>query len=266
MDNRIVFRRLHAEAFIIPNPWDIGSARLFASLGFSALATTSSGHAATLGRPDGGVTRDEAIAHGHMLAGATLLPVSADLENGFGDNPKDVALTIEQASATALAGCSIEDFSSESGLYESELATARIVAAVEANRKNSSPLVLTARAENYLRGHPDLSDTIKRLQAFQEAGADVLYAPGLTDLNEIQSILSSIDLPLNVLIMPGGPTSKDLFAAGVKRVSVGSAISLAAQAAAVVAARELLDEGTHEFWMKAIPHLGTINQALSKDD
>jgi 2-methylisocitrate lyase-like PEP mutase family enzyme len=265
MNTRETFRRLHETQFILPNPWDIGSARLFASLGFSALATTSAGHAASLGRPDGEVTRDEAIAHGHLLAGATPLPVSADLENGFGDDPKDVALTIEQASATALAGCSIEDYGPEEGLYDIGLATDRIAAAVETNQKNASPLVLTARAENHIRGNPNLADTIERLQAYQAAGAEVLYAPGLVDLDEIRSVLSSIDLPLNALIMPGGPSSRELFAAGVRRISVGSAISLAAQAAAVEAARELLDHGTHEFWARALPHIGAITQAQSKD-
>jgi 2-methylisocitrate lyase-like PEP mutase family enzyme len=264
MDIRETFRRLHAAPFIMPNPWDIGSARLFEHLGFAALATTSAGHAASLGRRDGGVTRDEAIAHGDLLAGATSLPVNADLENGFGDDPKDVALTIEQALETKLAGCSIEDYSQDGGLYSIEAAAERVAAAVDVNRKSPAPLVLTARAENHIRGNPDLADTIARLQAYQEAGAEVLYAPGLTDLDEIRSLASSVDRPVNGLIMPGGPPSKDLFAAGIRRVSVGSAISLAAQAATVEAARELLDEGTHGFWSRALPHLGTINEAQSK--
>ena len=266
MTTRENFRRLHDDGFIIPNPWDLGSARLFASLGFKALATTSAGHAASLGRPDGGVTREEAIAHGHLLSLATALPVSADLENGFGDDPKEVSLTIEEADATGLAGCSIEDYSQESGLYNFELARDRIVAAVETSRTSASPLVLTARAENFLRGNPDLADTIARLQAFQEAGADVLYAPGLTDLDEIASLVASVDRPVNALIMPGGPSSTDLLGVGVRRVSVGSAISLAAQAATVEAARELLDQGTHEFWSRALPHIGAITKAQSHTD
>jgi 2-methylisocitrate lyase-like PEP mutase family enzyme len=265
MSIRDEFRRLHEAPFIIPNPWDIGSARLFASLGFSALATTSSGHAASLGRPDGAVTREEAIAHGHMLAGATPLPVSADLENGFGADPKEVALSIEQADATGLAGCSIEDYDADAGLYDIALATDRIAAAVEAARRSPSPLVLTARAENHLRGCSDLADTIARLQAYQEAGADVLYAPGLASLDDFRSLTSSIDRPVNALILPGGPTSSELFGVGVRRVSVGGAISFAAQAACVEAARELLEEGTHEFWSKALPHMSTIKAALSPD-
>jgi 2-methylisocitrate lyase-like PEP mutase family enzyme len=266
MSLRSKFLSLHDSPFIIPNPWDIGSARLFASLGFRALATTSSGHAASLGRLDGGVTREEAIAHGHGLAGATPLPVSADLENGFGDEPKEVAATIEQADATALAGCSIEDYSAEGGLYDLALARDRIVAAVEAKRRNPDSLVLTARAENHLRGRPDLADTIQRLQAFQEAGADVLYAPGLRDIEEIRSLTAAVDRPVNALIVPGGPSVAELFAAGVRRVSVGGAINLAAQAATIEAARELLDEGSHGFWSKALPHLATIKEALAPHD
>jgi 2-methylisocitrate lyase-like PEP mutase family enzyme len=157
------------------------------------------------------------------------------------------------------------DYSQDAGLYDIALAADRITAAVETNRGNASRLVLTARAENHLRGNPDLTDTIERLQAYQAAGADVLYAPGLVDLEEIRSILSSIDLPLNALIMPGGPSSRELFAAGVRRISVGSAISLAAQAASVEAARELLDHGTHEFWSRALPHIGAISRAQTKD-
>lgn len=265
MEIRTAFLALHERPFLMPNPWDIGSARLFASLGFPALATTSAGHAASLGRPDGGVSREEALTHAETIARATPLPVNADLENGFGDDPKDVGRTVEGALATPLAGCSIEDFGPESGLYDRGLATERITAAVETNRANEAPLVLTARAENHIRGNPNLADTIARLQAYQSAGADVLYAPGLANVDDVRSVVESVDRPLNVLIMPGGPSSRELFAAGVRRISTGSAISLAAQAAAVEAARELLDEGTHAFWARALPHVPAIMKAQSKE-
>jgi 2-methylisocitrate lyase-like PEP mutase family enzyme len=242
MDLRQRFRELHQKPFVIPNPWDRGSARLFASLGFSALATTSSGFAATLGRRDGRVTRHEALVHGTAIAEATPLPVSADLEAGFGDSPESVSETIARASATPLAGCSIEDWSGGASprLYPRELAVERIRAAAESAHHDASPLVLTARCENHIRGNPDLADTIARLQAYQEAGADVLYAPGLRDLAEIRTLVSSVDRPVNALIVPNGPTVPELFEAGVKRVSVGGAIAIAAQAAALEAARELL--------------------------
>jgi len=264
MDLRQQFRELHREPFVIPNPWDRGSARLFASLGFRALATTSSGFAATLGRRDGRVTRHEALVHGTAIAEATPLPVSADLEAGFGDAPEAVAETIARASATPLAGCSIEDWSGGASprLYPRDLAVARIRAAVESARHDASPLVLTARCENHLRGNPDLADTIARLQAYQEAGADVLYAPGLRDLGEIKSVVAAVDRPINVLIVPNGPSVPELFEAGVSRVSVGGAIAIAAQAAALEAARELLTKGTHTFWSRAIASVKDIHAAL----
>jgi 2-methylisocitrate lyase-like PEP mutase family enzyme len=264
MDLRRSFREMHQQPFVIPNPWDRGSARLFASLGFTALATTSSGFAATLGRRDGRVTRHEALVHGTAIAEATPLPVSADLEAGFGDAPEAVAETIARASATPLAGCSIEDWSGgdDPRLYPRELAVERIRAAVESARHDASPLVLTARCENHIRGNPDLADTIARLSAYQEAGADVLYAPGLRDLAEIRSLCSSVDRPVNVLILPGGPSVPELFAAGAKRVSVGGAIAIAAQAAALEAARELITKGTHGFWSRAIASVKELNAAL----
>jgi 2-methylisocitrate lyase-like PEP mutase family enzyme len=265
MTLRDTFRDLHKTPFVIPNPWDLGSARIFASLGFSALATTSSGFAATLGRLDGAVTRDEAITHGDAIAHATPLPVSADLEQGYADAPEDVAGTIRLASATGLAGCSIEDWSggANAHLYPRDLAVARIRAAVAAARESSDPLVLTARCENHLRGHPDLADTIERLQAYQEAGADVLYAPGLRGLDEIRTLVRSVDRPVNVLILPDGPSVPELFEAGATRVSVGGAIAMAASAATIEAARELLDDGTHGFWSRAIAAVGAIKAALS---
>ncbi|MEB2346274.1 MAG: isocitrate lyase/phosphoenolpyruvate mutase family protein [Deltaproteobacteria bacterium] len=262
MDRRGLFREMHGTPFLIPNPWDVGSARILAALGFRALATTSAGFANALGRPDGGVTRDEALAHCRQIAAATPLPVSADLENGFGDAPAFVAETIALASRTGLAGCSIEDYGAEAGLYPAGLAVERVCAAVEASRQDASPLVLTARCENFLRGKPDLADTIARLQAYQEAGADVLYAPALATVEQVRSVVAEIDRPLNVLVLPGGPTVPELFAAGAKRVSTGGALASAAQHALVEAARELLGAGTQEFWKRALASAGTVREAL----
>ena len=264
MSRRDMFRALHEKTFVMPNPWDRGSVRLLASLGFPALATTSAGFANALGRPDGAVTRDEAIAHAEVIVGATELPVSADLENGFGDAPEDAALTIRRALEVGLAGGSIEDWSG-AALYDKDAAAERIRAAVETNRADAEPLVLTARAENHIRGNPDLADTIARLQAYQEAGADVLYAPGLASVDEIRSVTSSVDRPVNVLIMPGGPSASEIFEAGANRISTGSAVAVAAQAAIVEAGRELLDAGTHTFWTRAVAHMGTIAGAMRAD-
>jgi 2-methylisocitrate lyase-like PEP mutase family enzyme len=264
MDLRQRFREMHRTPFVIPNPWDVGSARILASLGFQALATTSAGMANALGRADGGVTRDEALAHAREIAAATPLPVSADLENGFGDPPELVAETVRLASETGLAGLSIEDFGAERGLYDRALAADRVRAAVEASRKDASPLVITARAENFFRGRPDLADAIARLQAYQEAGADVLYAPALTTLDQVRSVVAEVDRPLNVLIMPGGPSVPELFAAGAARVSTGSALAMAAQDALVQAARELLDPGTHEFWKQALRSAGVVRSVFGK--
>jgi 2-methylisocitrate lyase-like PEP mutase family enzyme len=262
MDARQRFRELHARPFVIPNPWDVGSARILASLGFQALATTSAGFANALGREDGRVTRDEALEHCRQIAAATRLPVSADLENGFGDAPDVVAETIALASRTGLAGCSIEDYAPEGGIYPAGLAVDRVRAAVEASRRDPSPLVITARCENFIRGHPDLADTIARLQAYQEAGADVLYAPGLRSVDAVRSLVAAVDRPLNVLILPGGPTVRELFEAGATRVSTGSALAVAAQDALVQAARELLETGTHAFWTRSLRSMGTVRDAL----
>ena len=263
MGRRDAFRALHEKTFIMPNPWDRGSARILASLGFSALATTSAGYANALGRRDGGITRDEAISHAREIVEATELPVNADLENGFGDTPDDAAETIRQALDVGLAGGSIEDWSG-TALYDPGHARERIVAAVEANRASDAPLVLTARAENHIRGNPDLADTIERLQAYQEAGADVLYAPGVTTPDDLRTLTSSVDRPVNALIMPGGPSAPDMFDAGVARISTGSAVAAAAQAAIVEAGRELLDQGTHGFWTRAAAHLGTVHTAMEE--
>jgi 2-methylisocitrate lyase-like PEP mutase family enzyme len=235
----------------MPNPADQGSARVLASLGFSALATTSGGFAATLGRSDYRVSRDEAIGHAAAIVASVDVPVSADLENGFGDRPEDAATTVHRAVEIGLAGCSIEDFTTraDAPLYPTTEATERVAAAAEAAHHGPGPgLVLTARAENYLRGHPDLADTIRRLQAFQDAGADVVYAPGMADLAEITTLVAAVDLPFNVLLVPGGPTVTELAAAGVARISVGSAFQHVVLGALARAGRQLLEEGSSD-WM-----------------
>jgi 2-methylisocitrate lyase-like PEP mutase family enzyme len=226
---------------LLPNPWDLGSARLLEWLGFEALATTSSGYAAALGRLDGSVARAEAIAHASQIVGATHLPVSADLENGFSDDPAGVAETIRLALQAGLAGCSIEDFSGKDDdpIYAPELAAERVRAASEIAHAGPVHLVLTGRAENYLHGNPDLADTIGRLQLYGEAGADVLYAPGLTRLDDISTVVRSVDRPVNVLLRPGGPSVAELTAVGVHRISVGGAFAFAALGALVEAAHEL---------------------------
>jgi 2-methylisocitrate lyase-like PEP mutase family enzyme len=246
------FRALHHEdaPLLLPNPWDVGSAKLLASLGFKALATTSSGYAATLGRLDGSVTRDEALSHAAAIVGATELPVNADLENGFADDAGGVGETARLAVDAGLAGCSIEDFTGrqDDPIYPLEVAAERVAAAVEGA---GGRLVLTARSENYLHGRTDLSDTIARLQAFQEAGADVLYAPGLRTIEDIRSVVESVDRPVNVLALPVAPPVAELAAAGVRRVSVGGGFAFAALGALVAAGRELLDQGTYGFWENA---------------
>jgi 2-methylisocitrate lyase-like PEP mutase family enzyme len=247
------FLDLHrkGQPLLLANAWDAGSARALASLGFEALATTSQGHAGTLGRRDGGVTREEALAHAREIARATPLPVNADLENGFDDSPGGVAETVRLAARTGLAGCSIEDYAGRGDeIYPADVARARVEAAAEAARGDAR-LVLTARSENYLHGRRDLADTITRLQAFQDAGADVLYAPGLTDLSEIRQLVASVDRPVNVLCLPGGPVVAELARVGIARISVGSAFYLAGLAAVSEAAREWREKGTHEFWALA---------------
>jgi 2-methylisocitrate lyase-like PEP mutase family enzyme len=235
---------------LMPNPWDAGSARLLASLGFEALATTSSGFAATLGRRDGSVTRAEAIAHAATLVAATDLPVSADLEDCFASEPGGVQETLRLALDAGLAGCSIEDYDGESVL-DAETATARVAAAAVVAHAGPETLVLTARAENHIRGRDDLADTIARLQAYEEAGADVLYAPGLQSLEEIRAVVSAVRRPVNVLALPGMPPVAELAAAGVARISTGGAFAFAALGAVVEAARELREEGTYGYWPRA---------------
>ena len=242
------FLELHVPGtpLLMPNPWDIGSARLLVSLGFRALATTSSGHAASLGRLDGAVTREEAIAHAASIVAAVDVPVSADLEHGFFDEPDDVAETAELAVAAGLAGFSIEDSTgvADDPIYEPALATERVAAAVEAAGTDA---VVTARTELYLHDRRDLDEVITRLQSYAAAGAHVLFAPGVVDLEEIRTLVSSVDKPVNVLAMPGCPPVAALAEAGVARVSVGGAFAFAAYGALVEAATELRDGGTYGY-------------------
>jgi 2-methylisocitrate lyase-like PEP mutase family enzyme len=247
------FAELHkrADAFIIPNFWDVGSARLLAHLGFEALATSSAGYAFSLGKADRAVGRDGTLSHAAAVAAATNLPISIDLENGFGDAPAVVAETIRLAAATGAVGGSIEDSTgrADEPLYERTLAVARIQAAADAVRHLPFPFTLTARAENYLVGKPDLRDTIERLQLYQEAGANVLYAPGLANKNDIATLVSSLDRPVNVLMGLQGVTLTvaDLSAIGVKRISVGSGLARCALGAFLRAAEEMRDHGTFSF-------------------
>jgi 2-methylisocitrate lyase-like PEP mutase family enzyme len=245
------FLELHVPGrpLLLVNAWDAGSARILASMGFKALATTSGGHAATLGRLDGSVTREEAMEHAAQLVQATDLPVSADLENGFAEAPEDVAETIRLARDAGLAGCSIEDFTGdeEDPVYDFDLAVERITAAVAEAHRGPTPLVLTARCENHIHGRDDLADTIRRLQAYENAGADVLFAPGLTTAAQLTAVLEATERPLNVLVRPGPPPVAELAALGVSRISVGGAFALAALGALVEAAEELRQHGTYSF-------------------
>ncbi|MGC2130160.1 MAG: isocitrate lyase/phosphoenolpyruvate mutase family protein [Candidatus Aquilonibacter sp.] len=244
------FRALHerAHAFIIPNPWDVGTAKMLEALGFEALASTSAGFAQSIGKVDGAVDRDTMLAHVALLAAATDLPMSADLENGYADDPSGVAETVRLAAAAGLCGCSIEDLplGRDGEPYEIAFAAERIRAAAEAARALPFTFTLTARAENFIAGHPDLADTIARLQAFQKAGADVLYAPGLRTKEDIAAVVRGVDRPVNVLMGLQGVqlTLADLSALGVKRVSIGSGLSRAAYNAARNAATEMRDHGT----------------------
>jgi len=252
------FRALHQRdsAFIIPNPWDIGTAKLLAHLGFEALATTSAGYAFSVGRQDNAIGRDETMEHAKAIVSATDLPVSADLENAFGDDPETVAETFRLAAATGLAGGSIEDATArpDDPIYDHELAVERVRAAAEVTHSLPFPFMLTARAENYLVGRRDIKDTIKRLQSYQEAGADVLYAPGLTSRDDIAAVVSSVDRPVNVVMgLQGVQLSlAELSGIGVKRISVGSALSRAALGAFLRAAREMREHGTFTFAAEAV--------------
>jgi len=244
------FRDLHGRdrAFIIPNPWDVGSAKILAAMGFEALATTSAGFAHSRGRPDGGVTEADVLAHCREIVEATPLPVSADLEKGFGDEPDVVAATIRAAAETGLAGASIEDFTGnpDAPIFEFSLAVERVAAAVEAAKGLERDFVFTARSENFFHGLIDLDDTIKRLQAFEAAGADVLYAPGLREIGQIREVCQAVSKPVNVVMgLPGTAFNvDDLSAAGVKRISVGSSLARLAYGSLMRAAKEMQESGT----------------------
>ena len=260
MEKAVAFQALHErkEAFIIPNPWDVGTARLLAHLGFEALATTSAGYAFSMGQRDNTVGRESMMAHVRAITSGTDLPVSADLENGFGDEPETVAQTIRMGGEAGLVGGSIEDATQrpDHPIYDLEPAVERVRAAVRAARSLPFPFTLTARAENYLWGRPDLEDTIRRLRAFQEAGADVLYAPGLVSKKDIAAVVSAVDRPVNVVMgLQGAQLSlAELSEIGVKRVSVGSALCRAALGAFLRAAREMRESGTFEFAAEAVSY------------
>jgi 2-methylisocitrate lyase-like PEP mutase family enzyme len=240
-EKAVAFAALHTgEPFVIPNPWDAGSARVLEALGFRALATTSSGFAFTLGRLDGSVTIDEVAAHVAALDAATSLPVSADLENGYGPSPEDAAHAVARAAAAGAAGGSIEDYDPDGTIYERTRAVERVAAAVEVARALGFPFVLTARAENHIRGNPNLDDTVGRLQAYESAGADVLYAPGLRTVEEIRVVCESLVKPVNVLAVPG-LTVAEVVEAGAQRISVGGALTWVAAKALADAAASLRD-------------------------
>lgn len=261
------FLSLHTPGrpLLLPNAWDVGSARVLASLGFRALATTSSGHAATLGRPDGSVTRDEALAHAVQLGAATGLPVNADLENCYADEPDGVAETIRLAAEQGIAGASVEDHTGDPDrpIYDLGLAAERVRAAVEAAHAGPHRLVLVARADNHFHGIDDLDDTIRRLQAYQEAGADVLYAPGPTDADDLRRIVESVDRPVNVLARQGAPSVAELAGLGVARISVGGSFAFAALGALAEAARELRDEGTYGYGARSAVGSRAAQEAFS---
>src|SRR3989475_4163013 len=239
----LAFKALHGgEPFIIPNPWDAGSARVLAALGFKALATTSSGFAFTLGRLDGLTTLDEVVEHASVLDQATDLPLSVDLENGYGPDPETAALAIRRIAEVGAVGGSIEDYDPAGRIYQLHHAAERVAAATEAARGLDFPFTLTARAENHIRGHPDLKDTIARLRAFEDAGADVLYAPGLRTVDEIRAVCEAVSKPVNVLAVRG-LSFADLVAAGARRVTVGGSLTWVAVRAMADAAVAIRDAG-----------------------
>ena len=263
------FQALHLreESFILPNPWDIGTARLLANMGFEALATTSAGYAFSRGLADNCVDREQIILHVAELATATDLPINADLENGFGDTPEIVAETIKMAAQAGAVGGSIEDSINREGdpIYTHDLAVERVRAAVEAARALPFKFMLTARCENYLHGKTDLADTIKRLQAYQDAGADVLFAPGLKTREDIEVLMRSVDRPVNVMMAIQGSTlgQTELGAMGVKRLSVGGSLARVALGAFNRAARELKESGTFGYIDSATPH-NELNQIFQR--
>jgi 2-methylisocitrate lyase-like PEP mutase family enzyme len=232
----------------MPNPWDVGSARLLQSAGFEALATTSAGFAWSLGKRDQAVSRDELVDHVSKLTGATDVPLNVDSERCYPDEPGGVTRTVELLAAAGAAGFSIEDYDPRTGgMDDAAVAIERVTEAAEASREQSEPLVLTARAENHIRGVDDLDDTIARLIAYREAGADVVYAPGLTELAQIARVVEAVRIPVNVLALPSGPSLAELASVGVRRISTGSLLASAAYGALVEGARELLEEGMSRY-------------------
>jgi 2-methylisocitrate lyase-like PEP mutase family enzyme len=255
-ERRARFRELHErdQLFVMPNPWDVGSARLLESAGCAALATTSQGFAWSIGKRDQQVTRDELVAHVEQLVAATTVPLNVDSEACFPGDPGGVGETVRQLAAAGAAGCSIEDYDPAAGrIVDVALAVERVAEAAQAAHGSDGSLVLTARAENHLYGIGDLDDTIARLTAYRDAGADVVYAPGLVDLDEIAMVVDAVGVPVNVLALPTAPPSSELARVGVRRVSTGSLLTSAAYGALVSGARELLDEGTSRYTEKRLP-------------
>lgn len=252
------FRALHERPapFVIPNPWDAGTARILAGAGFEALATTSAGLAFSLGRRDGAVSRNEALANARAIVDATPLPVSADLENGYGPDPATVAETVRLAFAAGLAGASVEDATGDPAdpIYEHDHAVARVAAAVQAARAQPHPFTITARAEGFLHGRCDLADAVRRLQSFEAVGADVVYAPALPDLDAIRAVVAAVSCPVNVLVAGRDPfTVEQLGSIGVRRISLGGLLSRLALGAVSRAAREIIERGTFGFVADAMP-------------
>lgn len=249
-ERRTRFFELHAtdEVFVMPNPWDVGSARLLAAAGFSALATTSAGFAWSQGRDDYGVTRDELVAHVSAIVAATDVPLNVDSERCFADDPDGVAETVGLLHDAGAAGCSIEDWNGDTGSIDAlDVAVERVAAAAAAAHRDGDPMVLTARCEFFLRGHPDLDDTIARLIAYRDAGADCVYAPGLSTVEQIAAVVAAVQMPVNVLALPGGPSVAEIGDAGARRVSVGGSLASTAYGALMVGARELRDHGTSTY-------------------
>jgi len=255
-DRRARFRELHAgsELFVMPNPWDVGSAKLLAACGFQALATTSAGFAWALGKHDQQVTRDELVAHVGAVAAATPLPLNVDSERLYPDDPDGVAETVSLLAAAGAAGCSVEDYNpATDAIDDVEVATERVALAAEACHRLDEPMVLTGRAENHIRGVDALDDTIARLVAYRDAGADCVYAPGLSDLDQISAVVKAVGVPLNVLALASGPSIPELASVGVRRVSTGSLLAAAAYGALVTGAGELLGEGTSTYAKGRVP-------------
>jgi len=255
-DRRSRFRSLHSadEFFVMPNPWDVGSARLLASLGFQALATTSAGFAWSLGKLDQRVTREELVAHVAHLAEATPLPINVDSERCYPDDPGGIAETVARLADAGAAGFSIEDYDPAAGrIDEVALAAERVAIAAEAAHRLDAPMTLTGRAENHIRGVDDLDDTVARLIAYRDAGADVVYAPGLADLDQIAAVVEAVDVPVNVLLTPNGPTIAELASVGVRRVSTGGALAGHSYGALADAANELLSTGTSTYATRRAP-------------